>query len=652
MPVRVDTQLAQKSGIHCQMNSSFVHIRVHPAVARNLESLVSFFILQARNEKNESYLVVDKESRRYGGTPNRFLSNLGFPRVSEAQWKMVLNDSLAPSSFGYATIYFIDLPGSPRIGFVSTDGPAYKTIDGGFTWHVTSGIDKDVWGWTFKDSLTGWTATQPVYKTTDGGETWFPQPIPPLGGGPDGIYFDSVSDGLFLSASPELVSWDEGSTWQQQPSRGGDGAFAFANGDTGIECGGYDGNSFPMVRTIDAGHTWQDVGRDTVFELSFNVGGKTFVDTITEQLIMDSDCYQPLTFPGTSTYFICTPLGTVMRSDDAGVTWRNLYTFSHPSEYLGDAWDDSYWNTGSTICGNVNDLYVATLSGSYHSTDTGHTWNYLCGMPSWYMEPFKFYAKGHTVFLQTDSLAGYFSKVWRLNLDSMQYFPTGIAFTDGTKRTTTTAGNQITVNYALNGNDTIGIDTGHLVFHYDPNELILENLQLPPSWVILDSSTNNGVLNLTIAADSNAMLPTPIIQLMFGTYLSNNSAKVYLDSANLSGHRLNCGCEALSMTGSDSVQINFEGCGDSLILAAMNDSLPFYITNIAPNPASSTIEINLSSSALVAYTLFDALGRSVLSNSTSASSFSLDVSNVPSGIYYLRVASNNYVQLRSISITR
>ena len=69
---------------------------------------------------------------------------------------------------------------------------------------------------------------------------------------------------------------------------------------------------------------------------------------------------------------------------------------------------------GAQFFGDVNDLYVATLAGCYHSTDTGHTLNYLCGMPSWYMEPFKFYAKAHTVFCKTDSLASYFSKVWRL----------------------------------------------------------------------------------------------------------------------------------------------------------------------------------------------------------------------------------------------
>ena len=53
--------------------------------------------------------------------------------------------------------------------------------------------------------------------------------------------------------------------------------------------------------------------------------------------------------------------------------------------------------------------------------------------------------------------------------------------------------------------------------------------------------------------------------------------------------RLNCDCAVESIDGEDSVQINFTGCGDSLILAAMNDSLPFYIESIQPNPAQDRL---------------------------------------------------------------
>ncbi len=569
-----------------------------------------------------------------------------FPGISDAQWKMVLNNSLANTgAIGFPTVYFLDLPGPPRIGFVATDDTTYKTTDGGFTWYPIQGFNQVAWGFTFKDSLTGWAATNPVVKTTDGGETWFPLVFPSLAGGPNGIYYDSVSGGLFLDALPnesvgnELVSWDEGQTWEPQRPGGHSGGFAFANADTGIECGFYDGNVFLMIRTTDAGHTW---------------------NTVT----CDSDCSQPLALSGTSTYFLFTILGTVMRSDDAGMTWRYLYTFplspgcsEDPIEWGG------LWNTGSTIYGNVNDLYIATVIGCYHSTDTGHTWNYLCGMPTFDITESKFYAKGHIVFLQTDSLAGWYSKLWRLNLDSMQYFPTGIAFEDGTKLTTTSSGNMVTINYALTGNDSIGINTGHLVFHFNPNALRLENIKLPTSWNIVDSSVVNGVFNLTISGDSNAQLTNPIIQMTFGTYLSFDSAKIYLDSANLSGHRLNCGCEALSLSGSDSVQVNFEGCGDSTLLAAMSEQAPFSIEGIQPNPAQNEITVTLSGTAQPTVEMYDALGREVLAQGTTpqpppslgggvraGAGVRLDVSSVPSGAYILRVSDGEYVQSRRVVV--
>jgi hypothetical protein len=151
------------------------------------------------------------------------------------------------------------------------------------------------------------------------------------------------------------------------------------------------------------------------------------------------------------------------------------------------------------------------------------------------------------------------------------------------------------------------------------------------------------------------------LQLTFKTYLGSSSAKVYLDSANLYGSRQNCDCAALSVAPADSVQINFTGCGDSLILAAMNDSLPFYIERIQPNPAQDKITVMLSGSANPTIEMYDALGRIVLVPPTTpqpppsleggvGGAIVLDVTNVPSGIYFLRLSMGGYVQSRSVVV--
>jgi len=67
--------------------------------------------------------------------------------------------------------------------------------------------------------------------------------------------------------------------------------------------------------------------------------------------------------------------------------------------------------------------------------------------------------------------------------------------------------------------------------------------------------------DLWIVSDAQP-LPKNLLSIVFGTALEKSSAKIYLDSAQFYGKRLNCDCAALSTAGPDSVQINFTGCGD------------------------------------------------------------------------------------------
>src|ERR1700733_3172734 len=130
------------------------------------------------------------------------------PPISKAQWKpmFVKSDVNGNSNGGFfADVYFIDLQGPPLIGFAITTDTFYRTTDGGGTWNVIPGVVGEVYDYTFKDSLTGWSAALPPYITTNGGATWFEL----SGGGSasvSGIFYDSLSDGLFLSGD-NIVSW-------------------------------------------------------------------------------------------------------------------------------------------------------------------------------------------------------------------------------------------------------------------------------------------------------------------------------------------------------------------------------------------------------------------------------------------------------------
>ncbi len=97
-------------------------------------------------------------------------------------------------------------------------------------------------------------------------------------------------------------------------------------------------------------------------------------------------------------------------------------------------------------------------------------------------------------------------------------------------------------------------------------------------------------------------------------------------------------------------------CGEPIIQDAMENVTPFSIESIVPNPAGDEITIELSGSAQPVIEMYDALGRSVLTTPQPPPSIGvgvvLDVSEVPSGIYYLRFSSEGCVQTRRISVAR
>ena len=169
------------------------------------------------------------------------------------------------------------------------------------------------------------------------------------------------------------------------------------------------------------------------------------------------------------------------------------------------------------------------------------------------------------------------------------------------------------------------------------------------------------LLRITLRSDSAESIPDPLLHAEFRTYLTPSESRagsptyatfIYLDSAqSFFPQTTPCAPTVLSMQSPDSVELDFTGCGDSTILAAMEHEPPFSIESIIPNPAATTLRVE-GKGQRVECELFDALGREVIPSALYPLPFTLDVSSLSSGDYFLRLSENGYVQTRRFLIAR
>ncbi len=277
-----------------------------------------------------------------------------------AQWKKIADFKGENQGYTFGEqvsyVYFLDLPGPPRIGFAGTQSELYKTTNGGRSWTKSWG-DGMIYGQyfvsgiCFKDSLTGWFSMfggdNVCSRTTDGGNSWTQLNVPDSSNWAEALYYCSGTNRLFISMPDAMeVSSDLGDSWKSVTNFGA-GGISFSNDSMGIATAYPTVKTIGIIQTTDGGLVW------------------TIVDTL-------AACHQPLAIPNMPICFEADALRIIIRrSDDYGRTWRVIKDFG-PNE-------DSNFNeigpfgTG-IIRGDLSHLFIQADSSIFMSIDQGVTW--------------------------------------------------------------------------------------------------------------------------------------------------------------------------------------------------------------------------------------------------------------------------------------
>ncbi len=568
------------------------------------------------------------------------LAGLADPAKCDAQWKRLF------SRGGINSIYFLDLPGPPRVGFVTGgDSVFFKTTDGGQSWKKISLLHSAVLRFTdfaFKDSLNGWmsvawtldTLYKDVFRTSDQGDSW--QVVPSPNSLTYDIYYDSKTQGLFTSSIGyqgwSYRSWDEGKTWEPMVGTSDKitAGFAFASPDSGIMAYGIaPSEPLPWFRTFDGGHTWSSCR-------------------------IDSAAWQPLAISG-QTYFALTVMGTVLRTDDTWNTWKVLHQFPWPFSIIHNT--EKYPTTGC-IRGTLHNLVVQTADGCYRSTDEGLTWSYLCGPVSNIVNEDRFYAKDNFIYCAVEDDSTGISSLWRLDLDSMNSKTPDLSsnFSNGIKQLSLTPGDS--VRLVFDSQTDMFPDSVHLVIRFDPDALSYRNSSMPFQWT-LTASKSSGLLDLlyindTKATEGKKYLQPRTLAITFNSTLSKSSTQIFVERTQVLSHQFNSECLGYYAP-ADTLNLTFTGCGDSTLLNFMQSGkVTFEIVSLRPNPTTGKVHIDLKNKLdfPICAQVINALGVVEKEEAWKTGEITLDVRSLPSGVYYLRLSQADCVQTRKVVVQR
>lgn len=304
-------------------------------------------------------------------------------------WSTITTPVVATSAI-YSV--FVQSAANVFIG-VATTGAVYRSTDYGVTWTNTNlPATKTVWDVFFLDANFGWVAMQNsgvVYRTTDGGNTWTSSTVNSLIV-PNSVRFMDAATGFVTNNNNSSIykSIDSGKTWTDVSSNGDyqycvafDGTTAYSvgrygsmvksidNGTTwiplsisktytqlrkikftssniGYVAGGNTSSGF-LLKTINGGTTWDNVGYDFLYQIySFAItspnvwyagsgnnkifkttdAGATFTEQTQSVIVSTTADFNDMGFADSANGYAVSSGGGIIKTNDGGTTWVTANT--------------------------------------------------------------------------------------------------------------------------------------------------------------------------------------------------------------------------------------------------------------------------------------------------------------------------------------
>jgi len=613
----------------------------------------------------------------------------------------------------------------------ATTGSVYRSTDYGASWNDVSPTTKTIWDITFVNDSTGWVASQnggTVYHTTNSGTSWTNAVVNGLIV-PNSVTFKDVNVGFVTNNNNSSVykTTDGGATWTAVQTtadvqyaatfegnniysvgRYGTMTMSTDNGDSysllstastitqlrtiqftsstvGYTAGGNTSSGF-MMKTINGGTTWDNVGYDFLYQIySFAVvtptvwyagsgnnkifkttdGGTTFNEQSQSVIVSTTTDYNDMGFADENHGFAVSSGGGIIKTTDGGATW---VTANSPFGTSG-VWAVKVFDTLKVIA-------VGASAKAFMTTDGGASWNtVVTGIPGSFF-CMKFLNNNFGI------IAGYNSPN-----------PVASKTTDGGATWT-----PLTFPSAYDGNSiwAIGFNDENTFWLGDVNGNIYYTTDGGTGWNAAKKVTSNSLFSMAVVGNdmwisgtggtiikgfSNPFIPVemsaftssvsgPTVTLNWSTATEKNNSGFSIERSSVGdnwqaigfvkGHGTTTERNAYTFTDVPNrngkiqyrlKQLDFDGSYEYSDVVEVNLSLPaeFSLRQNYPNPFNPTTQItySLPVAAKVVLKIFNIQGREIttlVNKNQEAGNYTMvfDASRLSSGVYFYEINAGGF----------